>query len=524
MKKKLFILLMLISLLLPINIFAANNSTVDAIEYINVNSKANLTIDFNDTGYDFLEDGETSVKIYRIASVSKDFKFEILDGYNTLSINLKDINDTESWDSIANTINSYIISENLTETDSKSTISGKATFNELELGLYLVVPAKVDTTKYLLDYKPYIVNVPYLEENGTWNYNVVSRPKPIEPIYYPEYYVIKNWSDNGRNRPEYIDVQIYKDGELVDEVEDAGHYEIVYYFKSDNPNYDPTDPDSLEQIYTVVGANWKILDAENSPVEDFISITCDEQTGTMYYNVKLSLYKFYGYYKMPKFLMGTDKNGKDMLKYVFEGLRTSLLLGILTFIVCFIFGLIWGSVSGYFGGTVDLVMERFTDILHGVPWIVVMTLAIKHLGQSFFVFGLSICLTGWIGTAATTRTQFYRFRGREYVLASRSLGANDARLIAKHILPNAMGTIITSSVLMIPSVIFSEATISYLGLGLKGLSSLGVILSDNQTQLTIHPYLLIFPATVIALLMISFNLFGNGLRDAVNPSLKGEEQ
>lgn len=285
MKKKLFILLMLISLLLPVNIFAANKSTVDAIEYINVNSKANLTIDFNDTGYDFLEDGETSVKIYRIASVSKDFKFEILDGYNTLSINLKDINDTESWDSIANTINSYIISENLTETDSKSTISGKATFNELELGLYLVVPAKVDTTKYLLDYKPYIVNVPYLEENGTWNYNVVSRPKPIEPIYYPEYHVIKNWSDNGRNRPEYIDVQIYKDGELYEEVtlSKENSWLYVWYPKEDG---DFTVTETVPEGYMVrissLGNTFNIINYK----EEVIPGTYDD--------IMLYLYLFLG--------------------------------------------------------------------------------------------------------------------------------------------------------------------------------------------------------------------------------------
>ena len=227
---------------------------------------------------------------------------------------------------------------------------------------------------------------------------------------------------------------------------------------------------------------------------------------------------------MPKFLFGTDKSGKDMFKYVFDGLRNSLLLGVLTFAVCFLFGLLWGAVSGYFGGTVDLIMERLTDILSGIPWIVVMTIVILHMGQNFGTFALALCLTGWIGTASTTRTQFYRFRGREYVLASRTLGASDARLIAKHILPNAMGTIITGAVLMIPSVIFSEATISYLGLGFKSMSSLGVILSNNQSELLLNPYLLIFPSVVIALVMISFNLFGNGLRDAINPSLKGEDE
>lgn len=271
-----------------------------------------------------------------------------------------------------------------------------------------------------------------------------------------------------------------------------------------------------------------ILDEKKSPLIHSFTIDdviFDSTTGLpQKVNCEVFRYKMkpYNLDKMPKFLLGTDVTGRDMFIYVFEGLRTSLLLGIATTVICFLFGLFWGSVSGYFGGNVDLVMERLTDILSGVPWIVVMTLTIIKLGSTFFTFALALCLTGWIGTAATTRTQFYRFRGREYVLASRTLGASHGRLIAKHILPNAMGTIITSAVLMVPSVIFSEATISYLGLGFKNLASLGVILSDNQIELTNHPYLLIFPSVIIALLMISFNLFGNGLRDAVNPSLKGE--
>ncbi|MCQ2802268.1 MAG: ABC transporter permease [Bacilli bacterium] len=273
-----------------------------------------------------------------------------------------------------------------------------------------------------------------------------------------------------------------------------------------------------------------ILNSDRCPLVepfDYTDIYLYHYDDETFFSVKTDIlyYKKLGYVTMPKFLFGTDKTGRDMFKYVFEGLRNSLLLGILTFVVCFLFGLLWGAISGYFGGTVDLVMERFTDILSGVPWIVVMTIVILKTEKSnFWTFALALCLTGWIGTASLTRTQFYRFRGREYVLASRTLGASDARLIAKHILPNAMGTIITSSVLMIPTVIFEEATISYLGLGFKNLSSLGVILSNNQNELTTHPYQLIFPAVVIALVMIAFNLFGNGLRDAINPSLKGEEE
>ena len=293
-------------------------------------------------------------------------------------------------------------------------------------------------------------------------------------------------------------------------------------------------------VYVVDEAAWnaaggfKILNKDRSPIlEEFTidQIEVDQQPvlgeNTYKVNVKVMYYKYLddSLTEMPKFLFGTDKLGRDMFKYVFDGLKWSLLLGLATFIVCFTFGLIWGSVSGYFGGAVDLVMERFTDILSGVPWIVMMTLIILKAGESNFgVFVLALCMTGWIGTASTTRTQFYRFRGREYVLASRTLGASDARLIAKHILPNALGTIITGAVLMIPSVIFSEATLSYLNLGFKDMSSLGVILSNNQSELTNHPYQLIFPSVVIALVMISFNLFGNGLRDAINPSLKGEDE
>ena len=187
-----------------------------------------------------------------------------------------------------------------------------------------------------------------------------------------------------------------------------------------------------------------------------------------------------GYTHMPRFIFGTDAHGYDIFKLAFSGLRTSLVLGLCTAAFCFIFGLIWGAISGYFGGNVDLAMERFCDILSGIPWIVMMTLFILHLGSNFITFFLALCLTGWMGTAGRTRTQFYRFKGREYVLASRTLGASDMRLIFKHILPNAMGTIITGAVLMIPSVIFSESTLAYLNLGLKNVDSFGVLLANNQ--------------------------------------------
>ncbi len=246
---------------------------------------------------------------------------------------------------------------------------------------------------------------------------------------------------------------------------------------------------------------------------------------TVSFSATVSRYRLYGYSSMPRFIFGTDSQGRDMFKLVFDGLRYSVILGVVTSLINLAFGLVWGAISGYFGGWTDIVMERFCEILGGIPWVVVMTLILinKPAGTpTILMVGIALCTTGWIGTAGLTRTQFYRFKDREYILAARTLGASDKRLIFRHILPNAVGTLITSSVLMIPSVIFSEASLSYLGL-INGMQGFGTTLSDNQIYMTTYPYLIIFPSVVMALIMISFNLFGNGLRDAFNPSLKGGE-
>ena len=278
-----------------------------------------------------------------------------------------------------------------------------------------------------------------------------------------------------------------------------------------------------EYDFEVGPSSFKILDEEKCPVVYVNSQEYIESKDV--YNIFADVidYRYKGYDKMPSYLLGTTAAGKDLVKLAFKSLRTSLLIAIISSSICLCFGLVWGSISGYFGGNVDLAMERFCEILSGVPFIVVMTLTILLLGNNIVVFGLALCLTGWLGVAGRTRTQFYRFKGREYILASRTLGSSDTRLIFRHILPNALGTIVTGSVLMIPGVIFSESTLSYLGLGLKGVESFGVLLSTNQQYLGSEPVLIVFPAIIISLLMISFNLFGNGLRDALNPSLKGSE-
>ncbi len=299
-------------------------------------------------------------------------------------------------------------------------------------------------------------------------------------------------------------------------------YGNVNYIYSQDDIQELIDKGYMKYDFNVGKDSFEILD-DLCPIIEVKSQTSRTIAGitVVEINVVVAKYKQKGFSSMPLHIFGTDANGVDMFKYVFEGLRNSLGVAVLISAICFMFGLIFGAIEGYFGGTIDLLLERFVEILSNIPSIILITICVLHLGQNFGVFILAMCITGWIGTSSITRTQFYRFKRREYVLASRSLGASDFRLIFHHILPNSMGTIITSSVLMIPSVIYSEATISYLGIGLTGQSSLGNILSSNQINISSNQYLLVFPSALLAIMLICFNLFGNGLRDAFNPSLKG---
>ena len=213
-----------------------------------------------------------------------------------------------------------------------------------------------------------------------------------------------------------------------------------------------------------------------------------------------------------------------------DGIKLSLLVAISVSLLNFIIGAIYGAIQGYYGGTIDLVMDRIADILSGIPFIVVATLFQIHLAAKVGAVPsllFAFVSTGWIGTAYRVRTQFYRFKNQEYVMAARTLGARDRRIIWKHIFPNSLGTIITASALVIPGVINSESMLSYLGivkLGTAEITSLGTLLSDASSIWTNYPHLMLFPALVLSLLMICFNLFGNGLRDAFNPSLRGVEE
>ena len=243
------------------------------------------------------------------------------------------------------------------------------------------------------------------------------------------------------------------------------------------------------------------------------------------YRVRVLYYNYYRYRTggTPDYIFGTDSQGYDLALRMAGGIRLSLLIAFAVSAINFVIGAVVGAVEGYYGGAVDLVLERVTDVLSGVPFIVVATLFQIYLaGRVGAVPSLlfAFVLTGWLGTANRVRQQFYRFKGAEYVLAARTLGASDARIIWRHIFPNTLGTLITASALVIPGVIFSESMLSFLGimnLGGEGVTSLGTLLSEAGGIWTSYPHLILFPALVISLLMISFNIFGNCLRDAFDP-------
>lgn len=238
---------------------------------------------------------------------------------------------------------------------------------------------------------------------------------------------------------------------------------------------------------------------------------------------KIDVYKLKGAEDV-YFWLGTDSIGRDMWTRLWRGSRISLMIGIFAVLINMVIGVVYGSISGYYGGWVDMVMQRITEIIGGIPSLVLVILFVMYLGSGIIPFILAMVLTGWIGMSRMIRAQFYKYKGQEYVLASRTMGAKDRTLIFRHILPNAIGPIITQATLAVPGAIFTESFLSYLGLGLGAPEpSIGVLLAEGQMVLLEYPHLTLFPAIVISALMLSFNLFGNGLRDAFDPTLRGQE-
>ncbi|WP_099159292.1 ABC transporter permease [Virgibacillus ndiopensis] len=215
---------------------------------------------------------------------------------------------------------------------------------------------------------------------------------------------------------------------------------------------------------------------------------------------------------------GTDALGRDMFARTWYGAKISLFIGLMAAFIDLIIGVIWGSVSGFFGGKIDEYMMRIADILYGVPYLLVVILLMVIMPQGLWTLIIAMTITGWINMARIVRGQVMQLRSEEYVMASQSLGASNVRILFRHLVPNTLGPVLVTLTLTIPNAIFTEAFLSYLGLGVPApLASWGTMSSDALPALQYYPYQLFFPAFFICLTMLAFNIIGDAMRDALDP-------
>lgn len=222
-----------------------------------------------------------------------------------------------------------------------------------------------------------------------------------------------------------------------------------------------------------------------------------------------------------KHWLGTDNLGRDLFARLWSGGRVSILIGLVGALIDTVVGVTFGGVAGYFGGLVDDIMMRIVEILVSIPYLITVILISLILGKGILSLILAMTITGWVGMARLIRGQVLQIKEQEYVLAAHALGANPSRIIARHLLPNTIGIMIVDITLDVPSFIFGEAFLSYIGLGIQSPNtSLGSLAAAAQQNILFYPYQLFFPAALISLIMLSFNLLGDGLRDALDPRLR----
>ncbi len=218
---------------------------------------------------------------------------------------------------------------------------------------------------------------------------------------------------------------------------------------------------------------------------------------------------------------GSDNFGRDIWTRTWSGARVSLIIAVAAAVIDMIIGMSYGLISGYFGGIVDSVMQRFLEIANGIPRLVIVTLLLLVLQPGIGTIIFALMLTEWIGMSRIARAERLKLKEQEFVLASRTLGAGSFFIIFREVLPNIIGPIITQVMFSIPTAIFTEAFLSFVGLGIPvPQCSLGSLISEGFNSFTTHPYQIIPPIVVMALLMLSFNLVADGLREALDPKLK----
>lgn len=220
-------------------------------------------------------------------------------------------------------------------------------------------------------------------------------------------------------------------------------------------------------------------------------------------------------------IFGTDKLGRDIWTRVWMGGRVSLTIAVVSALIDFVIGIIYGGISGYFGGTTDIILMRILEIINGIPYLIIVILLMLIMKPGMVTIIIAYSLVGWIPMARLVRGQVISLKQQEFVTAAEALGANPSRVILRHLLPNTLSVVIVRVTLSIPGAIFSEAYLSYLGLGIPlPMCSWGSLAQAGIENFRLYPSQLFVPAIAISLTMLAFNMFGDGLRDAVDPRLR----
>lgn len=218
---------------------------------------------------------------------------------------------------------------------------------------------------------------------------------------------------------------------------------------------------------------------------------------------------------------GTDELGRDLWTRTWYGTRISIYIGILAAAIDLLIGVLYGGISGFYGGKVDDIMQRISEVLMGIPQLIIVILFILVIQPGIMSIILAMVITGWVNMARIVRGQILKLKNQEFVLASRTLGASNKRLIIKHLIPNIVGQIVITTMFTVPNAIFTEAFLSFIGLGIRPPeASLGSLVNDGFKSLQTNPYMLIIPSVIISLLILSFNLLADGLRDALDPKMR----
>ena len=273
---------------------------------------------------------------------------------------------------------------------------------------------------------------------------------------------------------------------------------------------------TLRTVRDEADKRMTIFDANGTEVALYYGgakyVVADEATGDIYPS---------SYLWNRDHVLGTDALGRDILTRLMYGSRVSLLVAFVAVLVNLAIGIVYGGISGYLGGTVDAVMMRIVEIISTIPLTLYVILIMQIFGQQLKSIIIALGCVYWVSMAQVVRGQVLSLKQQEFVLAARTIGSSTGTILSRHLIPNAMGPILVTATMLIPSAIFMEAFLGYMGIGLKPpLASLGTMCNDANANLRTSPHELLIPAAVICLIMFAFNFVGDGLRDALDPKLK----